>query len=151
MLVICFQNKKGELYSRALRKALNFDGYEQINNNNYVHTTFDEIIHHWSWFDTMFEIVSQWKETKIFFQDKEYSSKEDLYCFYEIAKSLYYEWLEFTNSHIVSIYKDVPAKHRIMSEDPGNLTDDELDQLIDLMLNDNNARLEYSTVRSFKS
>ncbi len=151
MVVICFQNRKGESYSKALRKALNFDRYEQIKDNNYVYTTFDEIIHNWSWFDSMFEIVSEWKETKIFFQDKEYNSKEDLCSFYQAVRALYYEWLEFTNSHIVSVYKDIPDKHRIMSEDPANLNDDELDQLIDLMLHNKNARIEYSTVRSLTS
>ncbi len=134
-----------------MRKALNFDGYKQVKDNNYVHLTMDEIIHHWSWFDSMFGIISQWRETKIFFQDKEYSSQEELYSFYQVAKSLYFEWLEFTNSHIVSVYKEIPQKHRILSEDPEKLKSDELDQLIDLMLQNKEARNEYSKAWAIKA
>ncbi len=149
MLILSFKNREDELFDKALRKALNFNGYKKVDDRNYVKLTFDEIIDNWNWFHTMFQIVMEFDTTKILFHNKIYKSKEDLDSFYQAAKLMYYEWLSFTNSHIINIYRDIPEKHKITSMDPELLDDKELDELIDLMLNNKEARADYSKRNNF--
>ena len=143
MLTLKFRHQDTEGCRQVERKALYFDGFKQETKEDSLIISVDEIVDNWLRFSSIYKAVESWDGTYFVYENVKYTSPSDKTKIFEAMKMIYFEWLKHTQSHIVQVHRSIPQKQKLMNAQPDDLSNSELDQLIDLMLKDPKAREYY--------
>lgn len=143
MIIITFRQSKSVRYKEVLRYCLFFENFTQGQEFNTLELSIRDIIEKWEWFNLLLWIVLDWKGTTVKHEGVTYHSHQDKTKIFYALQQIHTNWMNYTEEKLIQAYKVVPPKSQLLDVDPETLTDEQINQLIDVMMTKIQSRKRY--------
>ena len=144
MLTLTFRQSRSKRYKEAIRYALFFDDFKQECNFNTLNLSLKEIIEKWEWFNLLYWIVLDWAGTTVKYDGLTYYGHSDKTNIFYAVQEIHTNWINHTTTKLVTTYQRIPEpKSKLLDVNPDELSNEELDHLIEVMSQKKKIKDEY--------
>lgn len=142
-ILIKFNKSRSPRFAEAARLARFFTDFQQMESLNVLDIRIKEVIEKWEWFNELFWILVDWKGTTLTFDGITYHSHQDKTRIFYTLQQIHSNWMNFTSERLITAYNLVDPISDLLKLDPKKMTDEQVSQLIDVMLEKKRTKDEF--------
>lgn len=142
-ILIKYNQSRSLKYKEALKLSGFFTDFQQMESLNVLDIRIKEVIEKWEWFNELFWILVDWKGTTLTFDGITYHSHQDKTRIFYTLQQIHTNWINYTSERLITAYNLIDPVSELLKLDPKKMTDDQVSQLIDVMLEKKRTKDEF--------
>lgn len=131
MITLHFPKSRSAKYNQAVKMAKLFNDYKQ-DTMNHVNVSVKEVFEKWELFNSLMWTIIDWKGTTIEFDGMNYHSHTDKTRIFYSLQQAHQNWMNHTSYKLIQSYQVYEEEVDFDTVETENLTEDEVNRLIDL-------------------